>query len=208
MSAEAIISCQKCGRQYAVDPSLAGRLASCYACKSTFFICLAQTGLGEPVVSLTKPLEPHWVFFREGCGELVSKSAELLRLAGEPVTARSITRVVKTMPRSGRELTSGIWLEGYCFRTLEAAWKRSSYAPEGTQAREIMEYFMHDVPDLSDNTIAMLEGAVTGVLGVELEPATPEPVTRRRRWLGSWLNLARCHRTKGSGARGLLAAAK
>jgi hypothetical protein len=81
MSVEAVISCPRCLRQYAVDPSLGGRIGQCEACKSTFSISLVEVAIGEPAVSLIEPLTLRYNFI------------------ADPVTPLAITKIVMSMPR-------------------------------------------------------------------------------------------------------------
>jgi hypothetical protein len=187
---EAVISCPQCGRQYAVDSTLAGKSAQCRACKCTFNISLATPALVEPEITLVDELIVRVNFLKEACAELAKNAAELLRMAGEPVTREAVMEIVESIPRDPRDLLKDSWRLGRCSRTMEKVHPLNFAATDTDRNKEIFEYFARYVPTRDLYAINTLRGAFEGVLSVEFDILAPEPVpgppARRRGHLERW----------------------
>jgi hypothetical protein len=173
---EAVISCPRCGRQYAVDSTLAGKLAQCRACKCTFNISLATLAFGEPEITLVDEIIVRVNFLREACVELAKSASELLRMAGEPVTQEAAMEIAKSIPRNPKELLEDSWRRGRCSRTMERVHPLNFDSTDPGRYKEILEYFASYIPTRDLYVIDVLQSAFQGVLSIEFDVPRPEPV--------------------------------
>jgi hypothetical protein len=175
---EAVISCPKCARQYAVDSTLAGKSAQCRACKCTFNISLATPTYSEPEIMLADEIIVHVNFLREACAEMALNSSDLLRLAGERVTEDSVRKIVESLltPRGDRR--EDRWRNGYLNKTMEKAFSRVHGSPEMARLKEIVDYFVSYIPTRNPVAFEALQSAFCGMLTIKFdrpEPEIPEP---------------------------------
>src|SRR6185437_6086973 len=96
-----VISCPRCLRQYRANAALNGKQGNCSTCNSYFVISVPSLTAesGEAIV-FDNPLEPHYVFFMEGCMTISAVSHCMLRIANEQITSANVIEFVRTMPRS------------------------------------------------------------------------------------------------------------
>lgn len=201
-TADSVISCPHCLRQYAVDASLDGRTGQCNACKSHFVVSMATLSppADDPVV-FDREIGPHISFLREGCAELGRNVCDLILLAGDYVLVNKIRAIIKTIPRNPEELVDKQWREGECNQTLASAF-RASITPESKERVEaLLDYFLAYLPNRPRFARDMLDSAFLGVLdsvnwdeiarnlipGLDETPPwfRPGPIERwaaRRRW--------------------------
>lgn len=166
MNATAVISCPRCLRQYEVDAATDSLVAQCGVCKACFTVTVPRlTGPVEDVLVLNSEKEPRFAFFREACETMTRNACELLLLAGEPVTAESIAKIVASIPMDCGEWSDGSWRNGFFLYSMT---KANDLYPSG-QARarfmQLAEYFLSFVEHERSTALGMLKAAFTGVLG-------------------------------------------
>ena len=162
----AVISCPRCLRQYEAGPSLDGMIGKCYACKARFSVSVPKLegDAGEAIV-FDSPLEPHYLYFREGCEALGRNVSTLLEASGLPVTPANIVDVVASLPRRPEDLMSEGWRRGPCYRAMWAVFGKHWESGGGGPYEDLAEYFFRSIPNRRPQAVEMLQSAFAGVLG-------------------------------------------
>jgi hypothetical protein len=184
MSAQAVISCPGCLRQYAGGPLINGRMGHCSACKEYFTVAVVE-GVpgGADAVVFDERLVPRYNFLADGCSVMTRNVCELLRLAKQPISIEAVREIVRTIPRLGSGNED--WRGKRCIETLDRAHYLTIYTQNWDRFRELVEYFLHYIPTRRLDNADMLKGAFAGVLG-ELEFDTPEMTPTKRGRLERW----------------------
>lgn len=115
---------------------------------------------GKQVTAATESSE----FFSEQGRILLCNTIDLLRLAGEPVTFRTIGRLIESMPKHPLDLEEGDWHNSFSFNMLRRADERST-TPDQRDLNEIVSgYWLHAFPSMNERTrgdiLATVEGAL------------------------------------------------
>ncbi len=123
----------------------------------------AGAGLTENVVSLFMEIasigsgeargrggDPFW---DRSMRSLVRNCADLLLMAGEPVTLHGMFDVIRSSPAEPSSVASPSWQEASaCWRHLQAARARAPGTPWEIDCREVVGYWLHHLPTLGDRT--------------------------------------------------------
>ncbi len=93
--------------------------------------------------------------------QLTTCCAELLMLAGEPVTTINIERLVTSMPSSLDEANSEGWQRGsYLYDCLRRADEHATDPEDREDLRRLLEYFAKFMPSLSEKTRSTVASTV------------------------------------------------
>ncbi|HEX2839350.1 MAG TPA: TraM recognition domain-containing protein [Phycisphaerales bacterium] len=97
--------------------------------------------------------------------QLLSAAAELLMRAGEPVTTINIERLVAALPASREQVGDDAWLrESYLFHCLRGADDCMTDAEDREDLRRLADYFLKQMPSLSDRTRSTVQSSVLSTL--------------------------------------------
>ncbi len=166
MNATAVVSCPQCLRQYEIDPATERVVAQCGGCKAHFAIVIPRlTGPADGALLLEQEIELRFQFFKEGCEALARNICELLRLAGYEVTTEAVIKLVRSLPRDGKDIKCEKWRENPLNQLMELNFERHRYGPEWERFERLVAYFVGYVPCRSYLALDMLQAAFEGVLG-------------------------------------------
>jgi hypothetical protein len=79
--------------------------------------------------------------WRDCLTALAHNACELLRLAGEPVTLRSLVEVVAAAPRSSQDYTVNAWEWSAFWRAMKGACMKYAGTPDEWRCQELIDYF-------------------------------------------------------------------
>jgi hypothetical protein len=116
----------------------------------------------------------HYGLLRDGCELMGRNVADLLKLAGEPVTAAGVKAIIRSLPTSREQLKDEEWRRSPCSRTMELAFERSRGTGERIRYLHLYEYFLHYLPDRSCTGLHPVSAAFLGVLAIEFDHAPCE----------------------------------
>ncbi len=182
---DTVICCPACLSHYPVHTSMSGSLGRCCYCDAHFVINVTELTMGgTAAIVFDHPVSSRISFLREGCALLARNAAELLRLAGEPVTPEAVAGIAASLPREPGDIKTDFWRRGRLNKTMERAFHRTQGTPERGRYDAVFEYFVRYIPDRTLHSLDMLSCAFLGVLSVEFDTPTPEPplpVAERKR---------------------------
>jgi hypothetical protein len=111
------------------------------------FVEVASIGSGE---ARSRGGDPFW---ERAMRSLVRNCAELLTMAGEPVTLHAMFEVVRSAPPDHASLAATGWRDtSACWAMLEAARARAGGTPWEIDCREVAGYWLGHFPTLGDKT--------------------------------------------------------
>ncbi len=154
---------------FEVTPDISGKAGQCRGCKSTFAICVARPTGDEPALTLIDPVAPRYNFLSEGCVALARNAADLLRLAGEPVTPENVYKVVHSVPHRPADLSDLFWRDAFCNAALRKAYLRLVRDADRRRYGELADYFLHRVMGFDDDTLNLIDDAFAGALSVDFD---------------------------------------
>lgn len=178
--ARPVVSCPYCLRQYAVDPSISGKLGQCGRCRSCFTVVISTLSPEAEATVFENELQPHLNFFKEGCHEFIVQSRDLLTLAGKAVTIARVVMIAESIPLSLEALQCKTWREGYCSEMLERA--HNQWQKEKGPRPDVFQYFLEYLPTRDIYALDMLQAAMSSLIGIDWTPDPPRKPGRLERW--------------------------
>jgi hypothetical protein len=127
----------------------------------------------------------HYMFWREACVTFTRHACCLIRMAGGPVTPRTLKAFAHSAPLRPQDLTDEGWRAGYCNTVMKLAHARCYGTDHHETWKEAFRYIAEYVPSRTADTAEMLIESVHGVIsGMALDPPPGKPVRRPRspRW--------------------------
>ena len=176
----AVIACPHCIRAYRIESELNGKLVRCEACGCHFGVNIVVPALPGEALPLESPLQVHYNFLREAAEAMARNVESICRLAGEPFTAESLVKFVRSLPLARDEIKEGGWRGGYADVVMREAHRRSTYDDRASLTR-LLDYFIGRVPDRSTGANEQLVAAFAGVLSVGFDRPTGTEVALYRR---------------------------
>ncbi|WP_422929641.1 hypothetical protein [Singulisphaera sp. PoT] len=160
----AVISCPGCLRQSRTDPSLDGRLGRCSECDAHFAISVPTLLPGGAVHTYDAPLEVRYEFFEGACREQSSRSREVLRLAGRPVTAGDLIGIIRSLPQDRSAIRDASWRAGLLYEAMGPHTTGCARPGDDRRLWAVSAYFCERVPSMSRSALGTLEAAASGLL--------------------------------------------
>jgi hypothetical protein len=107
---------------------------------------------------------PYYAFWQEGCEAMVRNISEILRLAGEPVTAENVCKFARTMAVWPEELKSEWWRQKYCCRCMERAFTKTRDTAYFDLFQKAEQWLLVYFPKRTQIAKEMMIDATVGVL--------------------------------------------
>lgn len=123
---------------------------------------------GRPQATTTDTSE----FFEQQGRITLCNAIDSLRLASEPVTFRSLWRLIESAPKQVAEMMEEPWHQGYCYEVLARADGRVRTAAELELNETVGTYFTQTLPNMNERT----RGDVLATIESALFQLSREPV--------------------------------